>query len=634
LQPAISEENDEPEETDREMEAFQANLTAYSRNSTVSLHAHHHFQTEEDTVGLMAYHTAVDAYDSVIDLKLVDEYVEKKGNKTKQLNKTSGIFNVHLPPPNTIDGAMASSNWDVPYGYKYATERECSAWVKQEVLKDAKTIPDDLKALNVRLLYTHKTDKKGRFQRAKLRIVIMGHCRAVVRGEHFFENFAHTAKFPNLRACCAQACLEGFTIARQWDTNAAFLYAKNEPGTRVMIFVPENLRTLLGVTGPYAWVIKAVYGLPSAPRGFFKYARKALENAGCHVNIQDEAIMTCRRGTEYIFICMWVDDYLVLSNSQCLYDEVYKSYFSQVDGEDGELDYMLGLNIDVSIEDQTIKLYSEKQIRGIIERYGTPQRASQVPSLPEDADLPKEPLPEIDSPLYKRLRERAIRYRSQVPSMLYVASTTRPDIAYKVGVLCRCLDNPSERHLDAADLCMAYLATTPTLGVQYGRKDGPTNLETIYSGLKDELEALSDSDWSTGHSISGFVLFMAGAPVLWVSKKQPVTSLSSAEAEYYAASACGADVIAMRLFMDSLGAPLLTPTLLHVDNSACVDLAKDFSSCKRAKHIDRRVNFLTDYHERGDIQVVPISTKLNTADIFTKPLAKPCFLKHRDTMMI
>ena len=73
--------------------------------------------------------------------------------------------------------------------------------------------------------------------------------------------------------------------------------------------------------------------------------------------------------------------------------------------------------------------------------------------------------------------------------------------------------------------------------------------------------------------------------------------------------------------------------LVRVDNSACVDLAKDFNSCKRARHIDRRVNFLTDYQARGDIQVVKISTKLNVADVFTKPLNKVLFTKHRDTMM-
>ena len=145
---------------------------------------------------------------------------------------------------------------------------------------------------------------------------------------------------------------------------------------------------------------------------------------------------------------------------------------------------------------------------------------------------------------------------------------------------------------------------------------------------------MSDSDWSTGHSISGFVLFLAGAALLWASKKQPVTSLSSAEAEYYAASACGVDVIAMRLFLDSIGAPSLTPTLVHVDNSACVDLAKDFNPA-RGRNISTGVfNFLTDYQARGDIQVLHIPTRLNVSDTLTKPLPKVSFCRHRDTLMM
>ena len=32
---------------------------------------------------------------------------------------------------------------------------------------------------------------------------------------------------------------------------------------------------------------------------------------GCHASMQDEAVMICCRGEEYILIYMWVDDYLV-----------------------------------------------------------------------------------------------------------------------------------------------------------------------------------------------------------------------------------------------------------------------------------------------------------------------------------
>ena len=71
-----------------------------------------------------------------------------------------------------------------------------------------------------------------------------------------------------------------------------------------------------------------------------------------------------------------------------------------------------------------------------------------------------------------------------------------------------------------------------------------------------------------------------------------------------------------------------------MDNSACVSLAKDFNSCKRAKHINRRVNFLNDYTRSGEIEVLPISTHDNTADIFTKPLGKIKFMKFRASLVI
>ena len=64
-----------------------------------------------------------------------------------------------------------------------------------------------------------------------------------------------------------------------------------------------------------------------------------------------------------------------------------------------------------------------------------------------------------------------------------------------------------------------------------------------------------------------------------------------------------------------------------------IDLAKDFKSFKRAKHIDRRINFLTDYQELGELEVVHIGTSMNTADVFTKPLSKSDFLKHASALV-
>ena len=328
-----------------------------------------------------------------------------------------------------------------------------------------------------------------------------------------------------------------------------------------------------------------------------------------------------------------MDDFLVISNSQALYDEVYNGYFYDIDGEDGPLDFMLGVNFEVDADRSYIKIYSEKSINRITERFGCPLRVSPVPGLAHVSSLHEEPLPVLESPEWYALRERAIRYRSLVPSMLYVGSTTRPDISYVLSVLCRCLDNPSEKHLEAADLLLAYLMGTATLGVIYWRHSSK-GVRVIYSALKNGPYAASDSNWATGKSTSGFGIWGRAGLVTWASKLQSVTALSSTEAEFYAASVCGVEVLAGRHFEQDLDNQAgLMPTPLFVDNSACVELGKHFASCKRVKHIDRRVYFLTDYQAQGHIEIMPIATKDNTADIWTKPLLKPLFLKHRDAIV-
>ena len=139
--------------------------------------------------------------------------------------------------------------------------------------------------------------------------------------------------------------------------------------------------------------------------------------------------------------------------------------------------------------------------------------------------------------------------------------------------------------------------------------------------------------WSTGKSISGYVILLAGVAVVWACKRQPVTSLSSTEAEYYAASSCGAEVLYVRHLLYDLGCAQHAPTPLLVDNSACVSLGKDPGTCKRARHIDRRIHFLSDYQEMGDIKLYFVSTRDNVADMFTKPLEKASFSKHRDMIV-
>ena len=545
-------------------------------------------------------------------------------------NASLSTFDMGLQEPSSLREAQMSPNWDVPQGYKEATETELNRWTKMGVYQDVKSIPERAKALGLRFVYTVKTDDIGNFKKAKCRVVVLGH--RAVWGEHYLENCATTMKWPSFRTCLSLAISSGAHLFQQWDTSTAFLYAELEPGTECYVKVPPELSQFMGVDHVSWKIVKAAYGLPSAPREFQRHVGRTLRKCKLIPSKVDPNIFCRREGSEFIFVCTWVDDFAVMSNSTRLYNEVRDVYFSVYDCSEDPLKFMLGVHIEVDTKVGHVKLHSRKHIDNMLARFGTPSRNSLIPATSEFAELANSPLPEVGSDEYFRLRERAIRYRSLVPSMLYASTTTRPDVCYAIGVLCRALDNPSERHLVAAEVVLAYLASSREMGVVYDCKHD-FSLSARYSPLKDGLIGLSDSDWSTGKSISGFLLILCGGAIVWASKKQPVTSLSSTEAEYYAASVCGAEILYIRHLLQDLGTPESLPTPLLIDNSACVSLGKHWGTVKRVKHIDRRISFLNDYVELGDIVLHHVSTRDNVADMFTKPLEKSQFLPHRNSIV-
>nr|ABB47276.1 retrotransposon protein, putative, unclassified [Oryza sativa Japonica Group] len=59
---------------------------------------------------------------------------------------------------------------------------------------------------------------------------------------------------------------------------------------------------------------------------------------------------------------------------------------------------------------------------------------------------------------------------------------------------------------------------------------------------------------------------------------------------------------------------------LFCDNTNAINVAKNRVQHSRTKHIDIRFHFLRDHVEKGDVELQFLDTKLQLADIFTKPL--------------
>ncbi len=107
----------------------------------------------------------------------------------------------------------------------------------------------------------------------------------------------------------------------------------------------------------------------------------------------------------------------------------------------------------------------------------------------------------------------------------------------------------------------------------------------------------------------------------WKSKRQSVIALSSAEAEFVAASAMVQEVIYTCRFLDNLGFQQTRPTSIYEDNSTCVAWSEgSVGGSDPAKHIDLREHFVHNAVDQGVLKLRPIASSDNVADLLTKPL--------------
>ena len=153
------------------------------------------------------------------------------------------------------------------------------------------------------------------------------------------------------------------------------------------------------------------------------------------------------------------------------------------------------------------------------------------------------------------------------------------------------------------------------------------------------LEGYSDSDFAgdkeTRASVYGFITFFCGAPISWKSKSCKSVTLSSTEAEYFAASETAKELVFIKNLIEGIEAlyKLELPMMLRMDNTGAIYLANNQSTGPRTKHIDIRVHYVRDLISEGIIKTKFVKSEDNTADIFTKNTNEFIFVNHTDKII-
>ena len=513
--------------------------------------------------------------------------------------------------------------------------------------------PPGGKIYKCHFVYDLKTDKEGKIDKFKARLVFQGAAQAP---GSYTEVFAVTVRFASVRTLLALAALHDMELFNV-DIKAAYLaadldtvlYMTEPPGHET---VDEQGR----VGGTVCRLSKALYGTKQAGRCWRKHLDGWLKRYGFAAATFDECIYILRSGDGLMIIGVFVDDIIAASSSTALRAKFIADLSAAFNVDDrGDLEWALGMRIDRDRSRRALTISSAARIQALGQKYGIDERASRAWDTPaskasEEASMRAGGEAEADL----LPPEEAERTRALIGALIYLGSTSRPDVAQATYKCATSMSRPTRLTWTSAVRVLTYLLRTRHLGITYGRGGDSAHLHEgmqksgseaarDYAGRREAREAAermaglqgwSDASWEAfAPSITGHVQFVNGGPVAWSSKKQPSTSLSSAEAETYAAASGAAEVVWVRGLLADMGMPQMGPTPLWVDNQAAVAMASDAGSVGRTRHIARRARFLLEVHAQGALRAAYTPGLQQVADILTKPLERARFETLRSRLM-
>jgi hypothetical protein len=237
-------------------------------------------------------------------------------------------------------------------------------------------------------------------------------------------------------------------------------------------------------------------------------------------------------------------------------------------------------------------------------------------------------------------RQHTWSYRQAIGVLNYIAATSRPDITFAVHQCARFSANPSRIHELAVRRIVRYLKGTRDRGYILRPNETPS-IDCYADADFAGAWTLETSDNPTSvKSRTGYLIMFAGCPILWSSKLQSEIALSTTEAEYIALSQAMRDLIPLRTIMREMAEVFgytvqqaTTHSTVFEDNKGCVDLVAAPTMRPRSRHISIKYHHFREHVRKGHIRIRWISTDMQLADIFTKPLAAPKFTLLRQRIL-
>ena len=522
-----------------------------------------------------------------------------------------------------VQTSVATDVGDVPIpkGYRHALKGRWAEYWKAAITKELSgliargtwhnvfldELPKDVNIMGCHMVFTVKRLSDGTIEKFKCRLVANGNTQR--EGIDFDRIFSTVVKITTIRVVLAIAAARDYNLS-SIDVQQAFLqgklsedlYMSMPPGLPSRS--PDGRRLVVKLD-------RSLYGLKQAGRVWWQLFTEFIISWGFTQSSIDVCLYTYTSASGAIlWLLVWVDDTIIVDNDEGLRERFVADLGNRFPIDDKhELEWILGVKVCRNRAMRSLSLSQELYVRDLCKRH-----AGLIAGLTKKFDSPADPnaplstsqSPAPNSPDWDRMQQHRADYMALVGAFLWLANVTRPELAFIASHLARFVSNPGDAHYSAAIRVLLYL-------------QGSASRTLDFKPVADKpLRIFVDSDWAAKFSVSGAVFEFMGCAVHWLSKVQRSVSLSSTEAEWFAAMVAAREGLYFRDLLVELGIKVCGPTALRSDNKSVKELSVDSVAFKKTKHILRAAYFLRDLCVRLHYKVIWIAGTQNPADLFTK----------------
>jgi hypothetical protein len=562
--------------------------------------------------------TFINTMNAIKDQSQTDNFINTMNAIKDQFQINAYVYVAQDPFAADVD--LPSSYRDALAGihgpqWKAAIDAEITSLQKLDVFKIVKrnSLPRGANIISGRWVFKVKPQADGTIDKFKCRLCAKGFLQK--HGVDFTSTFSPVANAASIKLLLAIAQKLGLEL-RSADVSTAFLFAELPVNERVYMEAPAGINA---GSDEVLELNRCIYGLKQASRRWYDKLRTTLETAGYKSTRADPCVYTRNKNNEYTIIATVVDDLIIASSTTKGAKRVCRMMVKAgLDTKDlGQPEYIIGMH--VRRTRTGITLNQELYINTLLRRFN--MENAHPCNTPAD---PNVKLGKIYEPTTTKQKEdmQAKPYRALVGGLLYLI-LTRPDIAVAVNELCRHLSNPGAAMWTAAKRVLRYLKGTTHYKIRFSSSYSQTG-----NNLHSYVDASFADDRDTRRSRCGYIVYFDQSPVTWKTTLQKRVALSTAEAEYRAATIATKEIVWLRRLLKELSLPQKEPTVFFEDNTACMKMIENPMVSLRNKHVETDAHFVRDHYMLGSIIPMSVSSLEQKADLFTKNLARPLFERH------